>query len=83
MRRSGHLCDIRAGYNGDLGTVVYTVLVDIRHDLHVPGWCLQRHDYEGNSWKTTEAQAGGLVCARWGVYRLAVALLAGSGRQLY
>lgn len=29
------------GFNGDLGTVMYTILVDIRHEvnLHVPGWC--------------------------------------------
>lgn len=50
---------------------MYTVVVDIRHDLHVPGWRLQRHDYEGNSWKTTEAQArdwsvplGQMVCLK-------------------
>lgn len=58
MRTSGHLYDISAGFDGDLATVMYTALVDIRHDLHVPGWCLQRHDYGGNSWKETEAQAG-------------------------
>ena len=66
------------GFNGDLGTVMYTVLVDIRPELHVPGWCLQRHDNEGNSWKRLR----GPMCAfgpDGGVCRLAAAWLAGSG----
>lgn len=50
------------------GQFTCAAFVDILLVLHVPGWCLQRHDYEGNSWRPPEeeqavpqGQTGGLV----------------------